>query len=94
MGLLTENPQLSSSALPDFPRAGYYRVIYADPPWTFVTRSPKGKGRSAERHYGCMTIDDIMALPVASPEEIRRLELLGRRDRAVPQAGGSGCTYG
>ena len=32
----------------------------------FVTRSPKGKGRSAERHYGCMTIDDIMALPVAS----------------------------
>ena len=52
MGLLTENPQLSSSAIPDFPRTGHYRVIYADPPWTFVTRSPKGKGRSAERHYG------------------------------------------
>ena len=57
MGLLTENPQLSSSALPDFPRAGRYGTIYADPPWTFVTRSPKGKGRSAERalrlrHHG------------------------------------------
>jgi N6-adenosine-specific RNA methylase IME4 len=46
-------------------QAGAYRVIYADPPWTFATYSKKGKGRSAEAHYDCMTLDDIKALPVA-----------------------------
>jgi len=42
-----------------------YRVIYADPPWTFKTFSVKGKGRSAEAHYDCMGLDDLKALPVA-----------------------------
>lgn len=42
-----------------------YRVIYADPPWTFATYSRKGKGRSPEAHYDCMTLEDIKALPVA-----------------------------
>jgi N6-adenosine-specific RNA methylase IME4 len=44
-------------------RAG---VIAADPPWTFKTYSGKGKQRSAERHYDCMTLDEIKALPVAA----------------------------
>lgn len=43
---------------------GKFPVILADPPWTFKTFSNKGKGRSAEKHYGCMTIADIAALPV------------------------------
>jgi N6-adenosine-specific RNA methylase IME4 len=43
-----------------------YRVIYADPPWTFRTFSAKGKGRSAEAHYDCMSLEDVKALPVAS----------------------------
>ncbi|TVR82717.1 MAG: DNA methyltransferase [Rhodospirillales bacterium] len=42
-----------------------YRVIYADPPWTFATFSRKGKGRSPEAYYDCMTLADIQALPVA-----------------------------
>ena len=42
-----------------------YRVIYADPPWTFETHSAKGKGKSAEMHYSCMSLDDIAALPVS-----------------------------
>ncbi len=42
-----------------------YRVIYADPPWVFKVFSHKGKGRSAEAHYDCMTLEDIKALPVA-----------------------------
>lgn len=42
-----------------------YRVIYADPPWTFSTYSEKGKGRSAEAYYDCMSLDDIKKLPVA-----------------------------
>ena len=32
--------------------------------WTFKTYSDKGKGKSAENHYPCMTIDDIYNLPV------------------------------
>ena len=47
------------------PRSKHYRVIYADPPWTFATYSRKGKGRSPEAYYDCMTLGDIKALPVA-----------------------------
>lgn len=47
------------------PPRNRYRVIYADPPWTFGTYSRKGKGRSPEAHYDCMTLEDIKALPVA-----------------------------
>jgi len=47
------------------PRSRHYRVIYADPPWTFATYSRKGKGRSAEAYYDCMGLADIEALPVA-----------------------------
>jgi N6-adenosine-specific RNA methylase IME4 len=43
-----------------------FSVILADPPWSFHTYSGKGKQRSAERHYDCMSLDDIKALPVAS----------------------------
>lgn len=48
------------------PRAGDYGAIYADPPWRFATYSDKGKGRSAEAHYDCMTLADIKAMPVAA----------------------------
>ncbi len=42
-----------------------YQVIYADPPWTYNTWSEKGKeSRSAEKHYNCMTKEDIQNLPV------------------------------
>lgn len=36
-----------------------YGVIYADPPWTFKTHSDKGKGRSAEAHYDCLSLPAI-----------------------------------
>jgi N6-adenosine-specific RNA methylase IME4 len=47
------------------PPSRRYGLIYADPPWTFATYSRKGKGRSAEAHYDCMTLDDVKRLPVA-----------------------------
>ena len=43
---------------------GHYRVIMADPPWAFSTFSEKGQAKSAQRHYGCMSLPDIAALPV------------------------------
>lgn len=42
-----------------------YSLIVADPPWAFLTRSEKGKKKSADMHYRTMTLDDIKALPVA-----------------------------
>lgn len=41
-----------------------YTVILADPAWTFATYSAKGKAKSPEQHYGCMTLPEICALPV------------------------------
>lgn len=38
------------------PQAGRYRVIYADSPCRLATCSDKGKGRSADAHYDCLTI--------------------------------------
>lgn len=43
-----------------------YKALLVDPPWSFLTRSAKGKGRSAERHYQCLSLDDIKALPVSN----------------------------
>lgn len=41
-----------------------YNIIYADPPWTFKTYSSKGLGKSAQKHYPCMSIEDIYNLPI------------------------------
>ena len=60
----TVRGHVSKTKRNDPPQAGTYRVIYADPPWTFQTYSAKGKGRSAEAHYDCMTLNAIKALPV------------------------------
>ena len=47
-----------------------YSIIYADPPWSFKTRSEKGKEKkSADRHYPCMNIEDIYSLPVGEIAE-------------------------
>lgn len=42
-----------------------YKVIYADPPWQFKTYSKKGLGKSADKHYPTMSLEDIKALPVS-----------------------------
>jgi N6-adenosine-specific RNA methylase IME4 len=47
------------------PQLGHHGVILADPPWTFATYSAKGKGRSAEAHYDCMSLPEIRELPIA-----------------------------
>lgn len=41
-----------------------YQIIYADPPWQYCVRSEKGYGRSAERHYPTMSVDELSKLPV------------------------------
>ena len=39
-----------------------FKIIYADPPWTFKTWSSKGKAKSPK--YDVMTIEDIKNLPI------------------------------
>ena len=68
------------------PRLNHYRVIYADPPWTFSTYSRKGKGRSAEAHYDCMSLADIKALPVAEWAAADCVLLLWTTDPLLPTA--------
>lgn len=45
--------------------SGPFDVIFADPPWRFASNSAAKPGRNAMRHYDCMALPDICALPVA-----------------------------
>jgi N6-adenosine-specific RNA methylase IME4 len=45
---------------------GKYRVIYADPPWGYSDKRETLPGTTgASTHYPVMTLEDILALPVA-----------------------------
>lgn len=37
-------------------------VIYADPPWEFVTRSDKGLEKSPQKHYDCMPLAELKSM--------------------------------
>lgn len=61
--LQAEEIERSFAKLPHY---GGYGIGYIDPPWPFRTRSEKGKGRSPEKHYPVMTINQIKELPIRS----------------------------
>lgn len=42
----------------------HYRCVVADPAWNFASNSVENPGRNPRRHYRCMSLDDIAALPV------------------------------
>lgn len=49
-----------------------YDIIYADPPWDYNDKANAGK-RGASHKYPCMSLEDIMALPVkrlAAPNSV------------------------
>lgn len=43
-----------------------YKVIYADPPWSYRVWPRSDAGRTASSHYRVMSLDDIKDLPVES----------------------------
>lgn len=43
---------------------GRYRLIMADPPWSFDNYSIKGEAKNPKAHYACMPLPAIQALPV------------------------------
>lgn len=48
--------------------SGKYRVIYADPPWTYGNSGLQNYGH-ASFHYPTLTIDELCAMPVADISE-------------------------
>lgn len=45
--------------------AGFYRVLLVDPAWWFRTYSTLGWQKSAHSKYGCMSLEQILSLPIA-----------------------------
>jgi N6-adenosine-specific RNA methylase IME4 len=43
-----------------------YKVILADPPWSFKNYSKKGEDRNVNNHYDTMSLSDIKSLPVST----------------------------
>lgn len=64
----------------------HFRTIAADPPWRFQSWSDKGRGRGAEQHYATMSLDDIVALPVAEAAASDCLLLMWAVNPMLPQA--------
>lgn len=42
--------------------AGQHGLIYADPAWLYAMYSDKGREKSPDAHYDCMTIDEMKAM--------------------------------
>lgn len=61
-------------------------VLLADCPWYFITYSRKGWKKSAHRHYNCMSLEEIMALPVADLCAADCVLVLWTTQTHVPQA--------
>lgn len=62
--MIDDPATFTCSELSAIPAGTTYRVIYADPPWRFLTRSEKGRGRSADRHYITQTMAQILLMGV------------------------------
>jgi N6-adenosine-specific RNA methylase IME4 len=63
-----------------------YRVIYADPPWSFQNWSAKGTGRNAVSHYDCMDLETLAALPVSDIAADDSVLFLWVTDPMLPRA--------
>jgi len=63
-----------------------YRVIAADPPWHFKTRSETRQTRAAKNHYDVMNLDEIKALPVSDLADEDSVLFLWAINPMLPQA--------
>jgi N6-adenosine-specific RNA methylase IME4 len=62
-----------------------FGALYADPPWTFATRSAKGRGRSADNHYPILSLAQIKTFPIP-PMMDDSVLFLWTTDPLLPQA--------
>lgn len=68
----------AATVMPDV-EIGPFPLIYADPPWRFVTWSESGGGKSPDQHYPTMTDEDILAFKVAG----KRISEIAHKDAAL-----------
>ncbi len=65
---------------------GKYRVIYADPPWSYGDERSGGSHGGAVDHYNTMSIADIKAMPVSSLTEDNAVLFLWGTAPLLPEA--------
>ena len=61
--------------------AAGFRVVLADPHWTFQSNSLAAPGRNPRRHYACLTVDQLCQLPLAEQvarNAVQELEAFGK----------------
>lgn len=63
-----------------------YKILYVDPAWKFITWSNKGKGRSADKHYCTMRLEDIKNLPVGDLADKDCVLFIWVINSMIPQA--------
>lgn len=69
----------------DLPQ-GHYAAAVIDPPWKYLTWSKKGMGRSPDRHYDTMTLEEIMAIPLKTVLKPRAIVFVWVIDTHVEMA--------
>ncbi len=57
--------RLLRATTPELP-GSQFDLVYADPPWSFVSRTPAGQGKSPSRHYQTMDLAALCRLRVAA----------------------------
>ena len=45
-----------------------YKIIYADPPWSYKDKS-KSHGGGAQSHYPCLSVEEICAIPIPAAKD-------------------------
>ena len=65
---------------------GPFDVILADPPWAFASNSEAKPGRNARRHYPCMKVAEIAAMPVTDWAAKSALLLMWTTSPFLPDA--------
>lgn len=63
-----------------------YRLIMADPPWSYENWSSKGEHKNASAKYDCMALEQIKALPVANLADRDCVLWLWATNPMLPQA--------
>lgn len=63
-----------------------FKLIHADPPWHWKSRSKKGEGRSAKNHYPVMSLQEIKDLPIGSIAEDRSILAIWILDSMIREA--------
>ena len=74
----------SSSYIDIFTTDKKYRVVYADPPWSYNDKQDTARLGGAEKHYNTMAIEDICAINV--PTEKNAVLFLWATSPLLPDA--------